>query len=274
MPAQLVFKSANPDEPAAAVVSQLQKLDGVLSVARNNTIEGVEGFVSFENPELAAAARNNRPADALYVLEDPAREPVRRERKQTSAASAGASKRGKGAAHGGQPFTADFFNGPSPSTMRAEPVRGGGRGGGRGGSRGGGRGGDESNGRARNGGRGGNGDGPRRPPLIKAHAVCVHNVPVNVTNDQIFQAFKQTGHIFDIRRMERLALLLMRDAESVVEAIVAMNGKQLGGVNVVVCGGGEMRMPVPPPPPGADGPVHHSPLHVPPHMAPPALPPA
>jgi hypothetical protein len=274
MPAQLTFHAKSTDSAASEVIEQVRKLNGVTSVARSSTADGVSGFVIFENAELAAAARNELTDKSVFVLSDPAREAPKgrgrgtRNAPATGSAAGNATKKSKDGSAKAMPCTADFFNGPSPSTMRREEPRRGGRGGaGRGGAGrgGGGRGGyegaTEGGGGGGRGGRGGNSNGRRggsnhvrRSHTVQAYAVCVHNVPFSVTNDQIFQAFKSTGHIFDIRRAERIALLLMRDPQSVTDAIVNFNGKTLFDSELAVCSGGEMRLPVPqsphsPPPP-------------------------
>jgi hypothetical protein len=82
MPAQLLFRATQPDADVHRIVTQLHKLDGVCAVAPiipkvkdprglAPKTHGVSGFVMFENPQLAAAARNHLPDGALFQLEDP-----------------------------------------------------------------------------------------------------------------------------------------------------------------------------------------------------------
>jgi hypothetical protein len=253
MPAQLSFKSRTADAAPADVLAQLQKLEGVVSVAKDDTAEGVSGFVIFENPELSAAARNRKSEGALYILTDPAREPASKK----SGKGEHSKKAANASAKKGVACTGDFFNGPSPSTMRSDDHvtrRGrGGRGGNEGGR--GGNNGRQGGGRGRGGGegRGGRrgGGAPNRRQRVKAHVACVHNVQFNATNDQVFQCFKSSGHIFDIARSEDIALVYFAEPEHVTNAILNMNGKKILTQHVSVCNGGEMSIPVPPPPPQA-----------------------
>mmetsp|Transcript_17234 Transcript_17234/g.53510 ORF Transcript_17234/g.53510 Transcript_17234/m.53510 type:complete len:280 (-) Transcript_17234:265-1104(-) len=255
MPAQLSFHARTADAAPADVLAQLKKLEGVVSVAKDDTAEGVSGFVIFENAELSAAARNRKTDGDLFVLTDPAREaPAKKKR-----GDGNNQKSAKTAAKKGVACTGDFFNGPSPSTMRSDDRvtrRGrGGRGGnefagGRGAGRGGGRGGGGRGAGGEGRGRRGGGGAPNRRPRVKAHVACVHNVQYNATNDQVFQAFKAAGHIFDIARSEDIALVYFAEPDHVTNAILQMNGKKLLDQHVSVCNGGEMSIPVPPPPPG------------------------
>ena len=88
-----------------------------------------------------------------------------------------------------------------------------------------------------------------RVPMIQGYVAVVDRVPFSATNDQIAQAFSAAGQIYDINRLENMAMLYFDTAEAVQRAIVLMNGKKLHTEIVTVSSGGVVRVPAVPPPP-------------------------
>lgn len=112
--------------------------------------------------------------------------------------------------------------------------------GGRGGARGG-----------RRGGRGGRGFSRQRVPMIQGYVAVLDNVPFCTTNDQIARLFMTCGAIYDINRLETMAMVYFDTTEAVQRAILAMNGQKIFQNTITVSSGGCVRVPAPvmPPPP-------------------------
>lgn len=119
-------------------------------------------------------------------------------------------------------------------------TRSGGRGG-RGGYRSNSRGGRGAGGRGR-----GRGRGFHMPQFIEGHIASINNVPLSMTNDQIADLFNDCGVIYDIARYENLAMVYFDCQESVLNAIVKVNGtKKMNGTLACVSDGGVLRVPIP-----------------------------
>lgn len=263
MSAQLSFTIKAGDVSSDEVVKRLKALDGVVTIA--HTGGGDRGFVVFDGPESAAKARAAVADDVQVELQDADAKAPSPAKKQP-APTAGV-KKGRG-----NNKAAEFFTGPNPNEQRqqrapqaqgqrpprqqqGEQRQGSGRGGyntGRGrGGEGRGRGGE---GRGRGRGRGDGAQHVQRPRTIESHIACVNGVPPHMTNGELFDIFRSAGHIFNIARHERMALLYLAAPENVTNAIALMNGHKVDGSVFIVCGGGTMELVPPPPPPHGPAP--------------------
>eukprot|EP00331_Platyophrya_macrostoma_P004878 CAMPEP_0176416680 /NCGR_PEP_ID=MMETSP0127-20121128/6475_1 /TAXON_ID=938130 /ORGANISM="Platyophrya macrostoma, Strain WH" /LENGTH=280 /DNA_ID=CAMNT_0017796771 /DNA_START=76 /DNA_END=918 /DNA_ORIENTATION=- len=115
----------------------------------------------------------------------------------------------------------------------------------------------------RRGGRGGF-HGRQRVPMIQGFVAVLDNVPFSTTNDQIARLFMTCGAIYDINRLETMAMVYFDSAEAVQRAILTMNGQKIQNSIITVSSGGCVRVPAPvvPAPPAQQMP--------PPAAAPPA----
>jgi copper chaperone CopZ len=247
-----------------AVEAALKELKGIETVASLPNKKGRNVFAKFITEDDASAA--------LEALKSNDKVVVPGEKKEKSDAQQTAAS-GKKKTHNvaGDFFRYDPYSGPRPTTDAAaaagssqQQQRQGGGGqkrqpnsndGSRGGR--GGRGGRGS----RGGGRGGYQQRPRMP-MIQGHVAVLDNVPVNATNDQIAKCFDGCGGaIFDINRLENMAMVYFSSTEAVQEAILKMNGKQLGSHIVTVSSGGTVRVPAPmAPPPQQEEPMSQPPI--------------
>lgn len=87
----------------------------------------------------------------------------------------------------------------------------------------------------------------QRPPYIPPASVniaVVDNIPFNMTNLQIADAFCQFGQILDISRLEMMAMVFYDSQESVHNCIQGMNGQTLKS-NVISVSSGSMKIPGP-----------------------------
>lgn len=84
------------------------------------------------------------------------------------------------------------------------------------------------------------------PQFIEGHVASINNVPMSMTNDQIATVFEDCGVIYDIARYETLAMVYFDCQDSVLNAIVHVNGsKKMNGNVVTVSDGGTLRVPIP-----------------------------
>lgn len=225
-----------------AVEAALKELKGIETVASLPNKKGRNVFAKFLTEEAAAAAAETLKANDKVVL------PSGDKKERVAAAptnSAGGKK--KVANLAGDFFRYDPYSGPrQPSATAApqagpsgqgenqqRPQRGRGRG-------------QQPRGRGGRGGRGGNFQSRPRIPMIQGHVAVLDNVPVNATNDQIARSFDGcSGAIYDINRLENMAMVYFSTTEAVQDAIVKMNGQKLGNNVVTVSSGGTVRVPAP-----------------------------
>lgn len=234
-----------------AVEAALKELKGIESVASLPNKKGRTVFAKFANDDAASAALEVLKTNTNVVIPAPKGE------KKDVPTPAPSAKKSKNAA--AEFFRYDPYSGPRPVVSAASsgaaatagpsadqegqergPQRGRGRGG-------------QQRGRGGRGGRGGNFQQRPRIPMIQGHVAVLDNVPVNATNDQIARSFDGCGGaIYDINRLENMAMIYFSTSEAVQEAIVKMNGQKLGSKIVTVSSGGTVRVPAPmaPPPSG------------------------
>jgi copper chaperone CopZ len=241
-----------------AVETALKELKGIESVASLPNKKGRTVFAKFANDDAAAAALEVLKTNTNVVI--PA---AKGEKKEPSAVTAPVASSKKKQNAVGDFFRYDPYSGPRPvasatATAAAaaagpsekhdqeQPQRGRGRGG------------QQSRGRGGRGGRGGNHQQRPRIPMIQGHVAVLDNVPVNATNDQIARSFDGCGGaIYDINRLENMAMVYFSTSEAVQEAIVKMNGQKLGSKIVTVSSGGTVRVPAPMAP-HPSGPAHQN----------------
>ncbi|CUG90143.1 RNA-binding protein, putative [Bodo saltans] len=250
-----------------AVEAALKELKGIESVASLPNKKGRTVFAKFANDDAATAALEVLKTNTNVVI------PAAKGEKKESAVTApvASSKKKQNAAS--EFFRYDPYSGPRPVVSAAasatpaaaaagpseqqdqeRPQRGRGRGG------------QQSRGRGGRGVRGGPHQQRPRIPMIQGHVAVLDNVPVNATNDQIARSFDGCGGaIYDINRLENMAMVYFSTSEAVQEAIVKMNGQKLGSKVVTVSSGGTVRVPAPMAP-APSGPAHHHHHH---HNAPP-----
>lgn len=82
-----------------------------------------------------------------------------------------------------------------------------------------------------------------RVPTIVGHVCCIDGLAFGVTNDNLYHMLRVMGHIYDITRHERMAIIYFAAPESVTAAISAFNGSTLEGNTLVVSGGGSIKVP-------------------------------
>ena len=83
----------------------------------------------------------------------------------------------------------------------------------------------------------------QRIPMIQGHVAVIDNVPFSTTNNQIADAFVGCGMIYDINRLETMAMVYFDSAEAVQRAILALNGKMVQANTVTVSSGGVVKVP-------------------------------
>lgn len=83
----------------------------------------------------------------------------------------------------------------------------------------------------------------QRFPMIQGHVAVIDNVPFSTTNNQIAEAFVGCGMIYDINRLENMAMVYFDSAEAVQRAILALNGKSVQANTVTVSSGGVVKVP-------------------------------
>lgn len=242
-----------------SVEATLNALKGVESIASLPNKKGRSVFVKFQSEELAAAAQESLKENPKVTLPG--------QGKKTAAAAAdgiSAAKKKKSSNNA----VADFFTyqpysggkKETRSNEQEEHAQGADdqnrqpRHRGRGGARGGGSG---RGGGSRGGFRGGS-RGPR-VPMIQGFVAVLDNVPFSTTNDQIAKLFATSGGIiYDINRLENMAMVYFNTPEAVQQAILLMNGKKIQNNVITVSSGGHVKVPAPMAPP-ADVVAPHTP---------------
>ena len=81
--------------------------------------------------------------------------------------------------------------------------------------------------------------------MIQGYTAVLDNVPFSMTNDQLAREFADCGQIYDINRLELMAMIYFDSAEAVQRAIVARNGKKIKDNVVTVSSGGTVKVPAP-----------------------------
>jgi hypothetical protein len=262
MSAQLSFKFKPCITPEDAKGLILQ-IPGIKSVALTNQRTG---FALFETPELADAAKECLVREPFV---DPAQARTEEAPPQQQISNGGNSKKrrqGKQGSDAGAQVARAMFTAAAPTPYRPPPVPRSKQQAHRLATQDGGQaaqpspasdadGNHPSNSHRQGGGggqhhRGRRGQryqnhGPAPPPIqfITCYGITVFNVPISVTNAELFGIFSHFGAIVNIQRLDNLAMIHFVESESVQAAMVTMNGQPIGGSTVSVSASGRLQVP-------------------------------
>ena len=204
-------------------LSVIKALKGLSTINHALAGAGVEGFLSFDTAEDRDAARAKIESTLKFLDVSGAKKETKKKKQREVPMN----------------VASQLFTYTSAPTVAQQQQDGSGRG--RGGQ---GRGRAQGRGRGRGQGRG-RGDFRPRVKMIQGYTAVLDNVPFSMTNDQLAREFSECGQIYDINRLELMAMIYFDSADAVQRAIVARNGQKIKDSIVTVSSGGTVKVPAP-----------------------------